>query len=706
MASQISSGVVDIVGASYGGAYAALKSSENFIIRVTDANGQFISQKVIKIPGDYEISIPSGKQFFIEGFYDQNENNQSDPYEAHKSFSNTSFSVHQDYESIDLSLSFAPNNLTSISPLNFAENQSIGSVVGEFNATDPDGDTITYSLVDGNGSGDNSLFSLDANGTLKTATTFDFESNALSYSIRVQAKDEYNATLEGTFTVSLSDVYEPSLPNHVVDLNSSVNLEMIWVEPGNFTMGSPITETGRNSNETEQNATLSRGFYLGKYEVTQAQYSAVMTGNTDGLSAIPSQFGGNPNRPVEKVSWNDIQVFLERLNEQMAEDLPAGWEYVLPTEAQWEYACRAGTSTKFSWGDTITSGNANWNYLGDYSNHTSDVGQYSANFWGFHDMLGNVWELCSDWYAPEFQADELIDWEGPISGDSKLLRGGGWSSPGSHLRTAFRNQSTLSFRGNARGFRLSFQYTNKVPSDLNSTAPLTIAENQPIGTIVAEFNATDPDTNATLTYSLVDGNGSMDNALFTIESQEISSFPGLLMWLDGKDHSSIETDSFNFVERWTDKSGKGNDLSKWNADTRPTKLSTGGITLENGKWLVTQPWQGSTPVELAGNPDFTLIIAAKGDDSGKRFFVIGNGYSENRINLEEDGGITFMDNDGVWKHLNGTYNFFTPSVGVWRREQGADYDQSEFILNGTSSSLTFSGDGDASNLIINPSNSS
>ena len=194
-----------------------------------------------------------------------------------------------------------PSDLNSTAPLTIAENQPIGTIIGEFNATDPDANaTLTYSLVDGNGSGDNSLFSLDANGTLKTATTFDFESNALSYSICVQAKDEYNATLEGTFTVSLSDVYEPSLPNHVVDLNSSVNLEMIWVEPGNFTMGSPITETGRNSNETEQNATLSRGFYLGKYEVTQAQYSAVMTGNTDGLSAIPSQFGGNPNKSSRK----------------------------------------------------------------------------------------------------------------------------------------------------------------------------------------------------------------------------------------------------------------------------------------------------------------------------------------------------------------------------------------------------------------------
>ena len=89
--------------------------------------------------------------------------------------------------------------------------------------------------------------------TLKTATTFDYESNASSYSIRVQAKDEYNATVEQTFTVYLSDVYEPSLPNHVVDLNASVNLEMIWVEPGTFTMGSPLTEANRSSDETEHN---------------------------------------------------------------------------------------------------------------------------------------------------------------------------------------------------------------------------------------------------------------------------------------------------------------------------------------------------------------------------------------------------------------------------------------------------------------------
>ena len=105
--------------------------------------------------------------------------------------------------------------------------------------------------------------------------------------------------------------------------------------------------------ETEHEVTLSNGFYLGKYEVTQAQYEAVMTGNSDELSATPSKWPNNPDRPVEKVSWDDIQKFLTRLNAQEAGNIPEGWAYVLPTEAQWEYACRAGTTTAYSWGDTL-----------------------------------------------------------------------------------------------------------------------------------------------------------------------------------------------------------------------------------------------------------------------------------------------------------------------------------------------------------------
>ena len=124
---------------------------------------------------------------------------------------------------------------------------------------------------------------------------------------------------------------------------ASISMDMIFCPPGTFTMGSPTNETGRGTDETQHQVTLSHGFYLGKYEVTQAQYQAVMNGNSAGLSADPSQFKGS-NRPVEKASWEDAQIFLSQLNtiEQTAGRLPAGWKYVLPTEAQWEYACRAG----------------------------------------------------------------------------------------------------------------------------------------------------------------------------------------------------------------------------------------------------------------------------------------------------------------------------------------------------------------------------
>ena len=164
-------------------------------------------------------------------------------------------------------------------------------------------------------------------------------------------------------------------------------------------MGSPTTEAGRSGDETQHQVTLTNGFYLGKYEVTQAQYETVMTGNSEGLNADPSNNGqkGN-NRPVDTVSWNDVQVFLSRLNdmEQTAGRLPAGWKYVLPTEAQWEYASRAGTTTAYSWGNDINSSLANYNWDGGSNDgndfkQTRDVGQYAANPWGFLTCREMCW---------------------------------------------------------------------------------------------------------------------------------------------------------------------------------------------------------------------------------------------------------------------------------------------------------------------------
>jgi formylglycine-generating enzyme required for sulfatase activity len=302
----------------------------------------------------------------------------------------------------------------------------------------------------------------------------DVRDGNLSGDVTVSGSVDVNTTGTYTLTYTVSDaagnqatltrtvnIVEGQASTHTADLNASVALEMIWVEPGTFTMGSPTTEAGRSSSETQHEVTLTQGFYLGKYEVTQAQYEVVMTGNTDSLSATPSQWPNNPDRPVEQVSWEDIQVFLTRLNAQQAGNIPEGWAYVLPTEAQWEYACRAGTTTAYSWGDSITTDNANYNWDGGANDgndfkQTRDVGQYAANPWGFFDMHGNVWEWTADWYTA-YSSGAQTDPEGPATGSHRVTRGGSWYITGTTLRSARRDYSNPSYRGSHIGFRVGFQ---------------------------------------------------------------------------------------------------------------------------------------------------------------------------------------------------------------------------------------------------------
>ena len=231
------------------------------------------------------------------------------------------------------------------------------------------------------------------------------------------------------------------------------DLEMIYVEPGTFTMG----DVGGNNAEPVHNVTLTKGFYLGKYEVTQAQYEAVMTGielGPDWSSATPSQYGGNPDRPVEAVSWNNVQVFLTRLNEQQAGNIPDGWEYALPTEAEWEYACRAGTTTAYSWGDAISSTDANYYFT---VGETTDVGQYSANPWGFFDMHGNVYEWTADAWGSYAAGDQTDPFNVGVEGDERVIRGGGWQTLPEFVRSGNRYSDVANKLASHIGFRVALK---------------------------------------------------------------------------------------------------------------------------------------------------------------------------------------------------------------------------------------------------------
>jgi formylglycine-generating enzyme required for sulfatase activity len=228
---------------------------------------------------------------------------------------------------------------------------------------------------------------------------------------------------------------------------SGLSLEMLWVQPGTFQMGSPEDEEGRTSLETLHEVTLTSGYYLGKHVVTQSQWEKVMGSN-------PSRFKGG-DKPVETVTWDDATSFCDKLTEleRTAGRLLAGMAYQLPTEAQWEYACRAGTKTAYAFGAGLTSGQAKINGGLD---ETTDVGSYKPNAWGFHDMHGNVWEWCADWYG-DYPSGPVRDPVGPAGGSSRVTRGGSWIHSANFARSALRYRCGPAISDGALGFRLSLR---------------------------------------------------------------------------------------------------------------------------------------------------------------------------------------------------------------------------------------------------------
>jgi formylglycine-generating enzyme required for sulfatase activity len=219
---------------------------------------------------------------------------------------------------------------------------------------------------------------------------------------------------------------------------NSIGMEFVFIPPGSFEMGTYKVETmddeamddesGGYDDEILHIVTLSKGFFLTTTPVTQMQWKIVMENN-------PSQFKENGNnRPVENVSWDDAQAFIKKLNE-----METNHTYCLPTEAEWEYACRAGTSSQYSFGNDGEKMDEYAWYKNNSDGMTHPVKQKKANAWGMFDMHGNVWGWCEDWYS-EYTKDDVTDPMGPVSGTGRVIRGGGWSDSPENIRSGVRGR--------------------------------------------------------------------------------------------------------------------------------------------------------------------------------------------------------------------------------------------------------------------------
>jgi formylglycine-generating enzyme len=220
-------------------------------------------------------------------------------------------------------------------------------------------------------------------------------------------------------------------------------IRFVRIPAGSFVMGSAPDEPGHLPDEVAHRVVISRPLYMSATEVTQRQWQTIMGRNP---SAFPKS---GPNAPVERVSWNDVQEFLRRLNRRM------NARFRLPTEAEWEYACRAGTRSAYSFGDSISSTQANYDGkpAGSFRGSTAPVASYPPNRWGLYDMHGNVWEWCADEYCP-YSASEERDPFRSCGSKYKVIRGGSWYFGADSARSALRYTHEPQLSGFSIGFRI------------------------------------------------------------------------------------------------------------------------------------------------------------------------------------------------------------------------------------------------------------
>jgi formylglycine-generating enzyme required for sulfatase activity len=251
------------------------------------------------------------------------------------------------------------------------------------------------------------------------------------------------------FDVNADETFHNPTARAVTDRTGIVLIE---IPSGRFTMGSPQSEPGRHADETSHDVTINRPFFLGQHEVTRQEWRTVMGSNAGRFTEC------GPRCPIESVTFAEVQQFLAALNAQPEHEVL----FRLPTEAEWEYACRAGTTTPFSTGGALTTAQANFNGRqpsasaapGLFRERPTRVGGFPVNAWGLADMHGNVWEWTSDWYGP-YPSEDVVDPLGPPSGEQRVIRSGSWQTDASSARCASRAAHEPDRRDSALGFRVA-----------------------------------------------------------------------------------------------------------------------------------------------------------------------------------------------------------------------------------------------------------
>jgi formylglycine-generating enzyme required for sulfatase activity len=260
---------------------------------------------------------------------------------------------------------------------------------------------------------------------------------------------------------------ESFLGSKAGDARDVVSIKLCWCPPGTFRMGSPSNELERRHDESQVDVRLTKGFWMGKYEVTQGQWKKVVGKLPGELTAAG---GEGDDLPLYNVNYAEAEAFCLKLTElgRQSGELPTGWEFRLPTEAQWEYSCRAGTKTATPFGDMLSSKQANFQgkpyngaEVGPSLKRATQVGSYPANRWGLHDMHGNVVEWCRDWYhqkLPGGDDPDLSSNKGTMNRDgtySRVRRGSAWTDDGWASRSAFRQRFEPERRYDHIGFRVA-----------------------------------------------------------------------------------------------------------------------------------------------------------------------------------------------------------------------------------------------------------